>query len=61
LLGVAILVLRILEAKAKLEAEETNINAMLGSLEGAEYVGPRAPKLPLSCAQWMRKDLPSRH
>ena len=36
----------ILEAKAKLEAEESNINAMLGSMEGAEYVGPRAPKLP---------------
>ncbi len=36
----------ILEAKAKLEAEEANINAMLGSMEGAEYVGPRAPKLP---------------
>jgi superfamily II DNA or RNA helicase len=36
----------ILEAKAKLEAEEANINAVLGSMEGAEYVGPRAPKLP---------------
>jgi superfamily II DNA or RNA helicase len=36
----------ILEAKAKLEEEEANINAMLGSMEGAEYVGPRAPKLP---------------
>jgi superfamily II DNA or RNA helicase len=36
----------IIEAKAKLEAEEANINAMLGSMEGAEYVGPRAPKLP---------------
>src|SRR5205823_10250183 len=36
----------ILEAKAKLEAEEANINAMLGSMKGAEYVGPRAPKLP---------------
>src|SRR5262249_57569446 len=23
-----------------------NINAMLGSMDGAEYVGPRAPKLP---------------
>jgi hypothetical protein len=36
----------IIEAKVKLEAEEANINAMLGSIEGAEYVGPRAPKLP---------------
>jgi superfamily II DNA or RNA helicase len=36
----------ILEAKAKLEAEEANIDDMLGSMEGAEYVGPRAPKLP---------------
>lgn len=36
----------IVEAKAKLEAEEANIDAMLGSMEGAEYVGPRAPKLP---------------
>jgi superfamily II DNA or RNA helicase len=36
----------ILEAKAKLEAEEANIDAMLGGMEGAEYVGPRAPKLP---------------
>jgi hypothetical protein len=36
----------ILQAKAKLEQEEANINAMLGSMAGAEYVGPRAPKLP---------------
>jgi hypothetical protein len=36
----------ILEAKARLKAEEATINAMLGSMEGAEYVGPRAPKLP---------------
>jgi hypothetical protein len=36
----------ILEAKAKLEEEEANINAMLGSMDGAEYAGPRAPKLP---------------
>ena len=36
----------IIEAKAKLEAEEANIDAMLGSMDGAEYVGPRAPKLP---------------
>jgi superfamily II DNA or RNA helicase len=36
----------IIEAKAKLEREEATINAMLGSMEGAEYVGPRAPKLP---------------
>jgi superfamily II DNA or RNA helicase len=36
----------IVEARAKLEAEEANIDAMLGSMEGAEYIGPRAPKLP---------------
>jgi superfamily II DNA or RNA helicase len=36
----------IVEAKAKLEAEEANINSMLGSMEGAEHIGPRAPKLP---------------
>jgi superfamily II DNA or RNA helicase len=36
----------IVDAKAKLEAEEININDMLGSMDGAEYVGPRAPKLP---------------
>jgi hypothetical protein len=34
------------DAKAKLESEEENINAMLGSMDGAEYVGPRVPKLP---------------
>jgi hypothetical protein len=36
----------IIDAKAKLESEEENINAMLGSMDGVEYVGPRAPKLP---------------
>ena len=36
----------IINAKATLEAEEANINKMLGSMDGAEYVGPRAPKLP---------------
>ena len=34
------------KAKAEFEREEANINAMLGSMEGAEYVGPRAPRLP---------------
>jgi superfamily II DNA or RNA helicase len=38
--------LSILEAKTKLETEQANIDAMLGGMEGAEYVGPRAPKLP---------------
>lgn len=33
-------------AKATLEKEEENINAMLGGMNGIEYVGPRAPKLP---------------
>lgn len=36
----------IANAKATLEREEENINSMLGSGEGVEYVGPRAPKLP---------------
>jgi SNF2 family DNA or RNA helicase len=36
----------IVEAKAKLESEAENINAMLGGMDGVEYVGPRAPKLP---------------
>jgi superfamily II DNA or RNA helicase len=34
------------EAKAELEREEENINRMLGGMEGAEYIGPRAPALP---------------
>lgn len=34
------------DARKELEREEANINAMLGSMEGAEYTGPRAPKLP---------------
>lgn len=34
------------EAKKELEREEANINTMLGSMDGVEYVGPRAPKLP---------------
>jgi len=34
------------EAKAELEREEESINAMLGGMDGAEYVGPRAPTLP---------------
>lgn len=33
-------------AKDELEREEANINAMLGSMHGHEYVGPRAPRLP---------------
>lgn len=36
----------IAEAKRNLEREEENINAMLGSMDGTEYVGPRAPNLP---------------
>jgi hypothetical protein len=32
----------------RLRSQEANINAMLGSMDGAEYVGPRAPKLPPS-------------
>jgi superfamily II DNA or RNA helicase len=34
------------EAKLELEREEKTINDMLGTMEGAEYAGPRAPKLP---------------
>ncbi len=36
----------IAEAKRVLEREEASINAMLGGMNGAEYVGPRAPALP---------------
>ncbi len=38
--------LSIENAKAELQREEANINEMLGSMEGTEYVGPRAPTLP---------------
>jgi hypothetical protein len=31
------------EAKAALEREEATINETLGSMDGVEYVGPRAP------------------
>lgn len=34
------------EAKAELAREEATINTMLGSMDGAEYLGPRAPTLP---------------
>jgi superfamily II DNA or RNA helicase len=33
-------------AKSTLEREEESINAMLGGMEGTEFVGPRAPNLP---------------
>jgi hypothetical protein len=33
-------------AKDELEQEEASINAMLGGMDGHEYVGPRAPTLP---------------
>lgn len=33
-------------AKAELDREDASINEMLGGMDGAEYVGPRAPKLP---------------
>jgi superfamily II DNA or RNA helicase len=36
----------IANAKSVLEREEESINAMLGGMDGAEYVGPRAPALP---------------
>ncbi len=36
----------IADAKSTLEREEQSINTMLGSMDGAEYVGPRAPTLP---------------
>ena len=38
------------KAKAELEREEANINFMLGSMDGAGYVGPRAPDLGRSLA-----------
>ena len=34
------------DAKTELEREEATISEMLGSMDGAEYVGPRAPTLP---------------
>lgn len=34
------------EAKSELEREEATINAMLGGMDGHEYVGPRVPALP---------------
>ena len=34
------------DAKAELKHQKENINTMLGSMDGAEYVGPRAPTLP---------------
>ncbi len=36
----------IAEAKSEMEREEKTINEMLGGMDGAEYVGPRAPTLP---------------
>jgi superfamily II DNA or RNA helicase len=36
----------IAEAKTELEREEESINAMLGGMDSAEYVGPRTPNLP---------------
>lgn len=37
----------IVAAQAELEREEKNINDMLGGMDGKEYVGPRAPVLPV--------------
>ena len=34
------------DAKNELKQEEENINALLGGMDGAEYVGPRIPTLP---------------
>ena len=39
--------LSIAKAKSTLEIEEKNINTMLGGMDGAEYIGPRAPTLPV--------------
>jgi superfamily II DNA or RNA helicase len=36
------------KARAELERSEATINEMLGSSDGTEYTGPRAPKLPVS-------------
>jgi hypothetical protein len=36
----------IAEAKAALEREQENIDRLLGGMDGAEYIGPRAPDLP---------------
>lgn len=37
----------ILDAKARLEREETSINDMLGNMDGAAYQGPLTPSLPV--------------
>jgi superfamily II DNA or RNA helicase len=34
------------QAKAELEREKENLDTLLGGMDGAEYVGPRAPILP---------------
>ena len=34
------------DAKTELEREQKNIDAMLGGMEGEEYIGPRTPNLP---------------
>ena len=44
------------QAKAELEREEATINAMLGSMDGAEYVGPRTPKLPPTARSMEARD-----
>jgi superfamily II DNA or RNA helicase len=44
------------EAKAIMEKEEGAINEMLGSMDGREYTGPRAPKLKTVAAAMPAKD-----
>jgi superfamily II DNA or RNA helicase len=46
----------IADAKETLEREESGINDLLGSMDGAEYVGPRAPTLPPAVRSMEAKD-----
>lgn len=43
-------------AKQELEREADSINAMLGNSEGAGYVGPRAPALPVAVRSMSARD-----
>ena len=46
----------IAEARRTLEREQENIDSLFGSMDGAEYVGPRAPKLPATVRSMDAKD-----
>jgi superfamily II DNA or RNA helicase len=44
------------EAKQELERQAENINSMLGSMDGAGHVGPRAPTLPTTVRSMPARD-----